>query len=153
MDTVFEEGGLCALGVRYFNDVWEFDVEELTWAEVGPASGAMPGPRGGCRIAVYGDSLLVYGGHSVAVDRKDKSETETCYDDTWAMDLATHQVTTVWHPGLPRTTSLKRKFRAFVLPYLGVAPHCLWRKYAHGRFFGSTVILGLCPMNNQKLHD
>ena len=36
--------------------------------------------------------MFLYGGHTVAVDPSDKSETETVHDDMWALDLLTHQV-------------------------------------------------------------
>lgn len=39
-----------------------------------------------------GDIMFLYGGHTVAVDPSDKSETETVHDDMWALDLLTHQV-------------------------------------------------------------
>ena len=35
--------------------------------------------------------MFMYGGHSVAVDPSDKSETETVHDDMWALDLLTYQ--------------------------------------------------------------
>ena len=36
--------------------------------------------------------MFLYGGHTVAVDPSDKSETETVHDDMWALDLLTYQV-------------------------------------------------------------
>ena len=39
-----------------------------------------------------GDTLLLFGGHTVEVDPTDKSEREIVHDDIWALDLATYQV-------------------------------------------------------------
>lgn len=54
---------------RYYNDVWELDLAELTWRAVGPPPGAGPAPcpRSGVGLAIDGDSLLVYGGYSKEV--------------------------------------------------------------------------------------
>lgn len=58
----------CPLPVlaRYYNDVWEFSLEELKWAPLGPKPGQVaPSPRGGCQLALYGDALFMFGGYSV----------------------------------------------------------------------------------------
>ncbi len=34
----------------------------------------------------------MYGGHTVVVDKEDKSEVERVHDDLWALDLQTLQV-------------------------------------------------------------
>ena len=39
---------------RYFNDLWEYDIEELRWRGVSPGSAARPSPRGGSQVAVAG---------------------------------------------------------------------------------------------------
>ena len=40
---------LCALGRRYYNDLWLFDTEELRWEQVA-RPGVAPAPRGGCQV-------------------------------------------------------------------------------------------------------
>ncbi|KAK9845440.1 hypothetical protein WJX81_006475 [Elliptochloris bilobata] len=92
---------------QYFNDLWEYDIEELRWRSVPPGSAARPSPRGGSQVAVAGDTLFLYGGHSVEVDPADKSETETVHDDMWALDLLTYQWERVRRAGMapsPRTS-------------------------------------------------
>ena len=39
---------------RYYNDLWEYDIEELRWRSVSPSSAARPSPRGGSQVAVAG---------------------------------------------------------------------------------------------------
>ena len=47
---------------RYFNDVWQFDLEELRWTPLGPKPGqSAPAPRGGCQLALDGHKLYVFG--------------------------------------------------------------------------------------------
>ena len=61
-------------GCRYFNDVWSFCLEDFKWTPLGPKPGhAAPAPRGGCQLALYGDSLFIFGGYSVQVQH-DKGE-------------------------------------------------------------------------------
>lgn len=79
----------AAKDVRYFNDVWEFDIGELTWQQV-TTGGSSPKPRGGCQMVIHEDTLILYGGHSVEV-AKDKTETETVFSDLWALDLKSFQ--------------------------------------------------------------
>jgi hypothetical protein len=51
---------------RYYNDLWEFSLEELKWTPLGPKPGhAAPSPRGGCQLAVAGDVMYLFGGYSV----------------------------------------------------------------------------------------
>lgn len=50
----------------YYNDVWSFDLEELKWSPLGPKPGqSAPAPRGGCQLALHGDTLFIFGGFSV----------------------------------------------------------------------------------------
>lgn len=78
-----------AKDVRYFNDVWEFDLGELTWRQV-TTGGSPPRPRGGCQMVAHEDNLILYGGHSVEV-AKDRSETESVFSDLWTLDLKSFQ--------------------------------------------------------------
>lgn len=44
-------GCLC----RYYNDLWVYNMEELSWRSVGRAGSNGPSPRGGCQLAVHAD--------------------------------------------------------------------------------------------------
>ena len=91
MQTAAERPGRPAR--RYFNDTWVFDTEALSWQAVGREGGfARPSARGGCQLAVHGERMFLYGGHTVIVDCRDKSEREVVHDDLWALDLSTFQV-------------------------------------------------------------
>lgn len=39
-----------------------------------------------------GDTLFLFGGHTLLVDPSDKSETDVVHDDVWALDLDSYQV-------------------------------------------------------------
>jgi hypothetical protein len=39
-----------------------------------------------------GDTMFLFGGHTLVVDPADKSESDVVHDDVWALDLNTHQV-------------------------------------------------------------
>lgn len=50
--------------VRYYNDLWELDVNETSWTPVGdPSAGPWPPCRSGCQMMLQGDTLYVYGGY------------------------------------------------------------------------------------------
>lgn len=55
------------------------------------AGGAWLMLRGTCAVHA-GDTLLLFGGHTVEIDSTDKSEREIVHDDIWALNLATYQV-------------------------------------------------------------
>jgi hypothetical protein len=76
----------------YYNDTWAYDLEQLKWAAAGRPGGAAPGARGGCQLAVHGDALFLYGGHTVVVDKSDRSERDIVHDDLWRLDLGSFQV-------------------------------------------------------------
>ena len=75
--------------VRYYNDVWEFDVDELKWTLL-EIKGSCPEPRGGCQLALHGDVLFVFGGHSMVWEKA--GETDEVFDDIWALHLESLQV-------------------------------------------------------------
>ncbi len=75
----------CRLAVhcrtrRYYNDLWELNLETMKWTSLGPgpgtasaalaaaagggAGGPWPSPRSGCGMTVVGDTLWVFGGYS-----------------------------------------------------------------------------------------
>ena len=47
---------------------------------------------GGCQLALHGDVLYLYSGHTVTVDKEDRSESDTVHDDLWSLDLNTFVV-------------------------------------------------------------
>lgn len=44
--------GLAQL-CRYFNDLWAFDLEELSWQQLSKPGTVGPRPRGGCQMVVH----------------------------------------------------------------------------------------------------
>lgn len=100
-------GGFYDTGktTRYYNDVWVFDLDSLTWENKQNALGATgPSPRGGCQLALHAETSTVYviGGYSVkhstksnVVGSKSKGKKEVddddekgiVHDDIWALDL------------------------------------------------------------------
>nr|XP_031544724.1 kelch domain-containing protein 4 isoform X3 [Vicugna pacos] len=55
----------------YYNDVYAFNLDTLTWSKLSP-SGAGPTPRSGCQMSVTAQgSIVVYGGYSKQRVRKD----------------------------------------------------------------------------------
>ena len=114
---------------RYYNDVWVFDLDKLTWEEKRIA-GSEPTPRGGCQLALHQETSTVYvvGGYSTskaggkggnagsstdARDKKDRSkgdeddERGTVHDDIWALDLLSWSWQKVKKEGMvptPRTS-------------------------------------------------
>ena len=64
--------------------MWEFDIDELKWTLL-DIKGSCPDPRGGCQLALHGDVLFVFGGHSMVWERG--GEADKVFDDVWALDL------------------------------------------------------------------
>eukprot|EP00877_Chromochloris_zofingiensis_P007071 jgi/Chrzof1/2617/Cz11g22180.t1 len=88
-------GGFYDTGVdvKYYNDLWELSLTELTWTCVGSPSGACPPARSGCQMVVHGDVLYMYGGYSKTKDEEDADmEFGKAHDDLWALDLNTYKV-------------------------------------------------------------
>lgn len=75
---------------RYFSDVWTYDTQALKWECRHTGASSAPTPRGGGQVAVHGDVLYAFGGHSVWVE--DKREREKVHDEVWALDLLKWQV-------------------------------------------------------------
>ena len=84
--------------IRYYGDLWAFDIGELKWAPLGgPPGGQAPSPRSACQLALHGDVLFLYGGYSKAADEADADvEHGTAHDDMWALDLRTYAVRRPW---------------------------------------------------------
>ncbi|GLI65322.1 hypothetical protein VaNZ11_008865 [Volvox africanus] len=93
-------GGFYDTGrdVKYYNDLWELNLETMKWTSLGggPAGNAgagalWPSPRSGCGLAVVGDTLWVFGGYSKAKDDEDEDlEHGKAMDDVWACNLTTY---------------------------------------------------------------
>ena len=47
---------------------------------------------GGCQLSLHGDKLYLYSGHTVVVDKEDRTESDVVHDDLWALDLNTFAV-------------------------------------------------------------
>lgn len=99
-------GGFYDTGktTRYYNDVWVFDLDSLTWENKQNALGSTgPSPRGGSQLALHAEKATIYviGGYSVkqtinsstlASKGKGKKEGDDdekgiVHDDVWALDL------------------------------------------------------------------
>ena len=59
---------------------------------------------GGCQLALHGDKLFLYSGHTVVVDKADKTETDLVHDDLWSLDLGTF---TVRYPPMQQCSMLR----------------------------------------------
>ncbi|GMH39779.1 hypothetical protein BSKO_07677 [Bryopsis sp. KO-2023] len=94
-DKIVLFGGFTDTGlekVRYYNDVWVFDLSSLQWSSVGKADGFAPSPRGGSRVTVFEDRFYVYGGYSKVADDEDGDlEHGKVQDDMWILDLKTYK--------------------------------------------------------------
>lgn len=71
--------------------MWGYNLEEQRWEAIKQPGSNKPSPRGGCQLAVSGDRLLLYGGHTVSIDKADGDESERVHDDLWSLDLITLQ--------------------------------------------------------------
>ncbi|KAG2454221.1 hypothetical protein HYH02_001255 [Chlamydomonas schloesseri] len=90
-------GGFYDTGreVKYYNDLWELNLESMKWTSLGPAAagatGQWPSPRSGCGMAVAGDTLWVFGGYSKAKDDDDPDlEHGKTMEDIWACNTTTY---------------------------------------------------------------
>ncbi|KDD76720.1 hypothetical protein H632_c127p0, partial [Helicosporidium sp. ATCC 50920] len=118
-------GGFYDAGkeVRFFNDVWRYDLAEGRWECLAPPPGTIaPAPRGGCQVCVHQDSLVVVGGYSraevagskapattrkAAADSDSEEEGGTVHTDVWIMDLETRRWERAKRSGMapgPRTS-------------------------------------------------
>ena len=69
--------------------MWTYDIDSMQWAC--HSKGGGPSPRGGHQLALHGDSLFAFGGHTAWVE--DGQEREKVHDEVWKLDLKTYQVT------------------------------------------------------------
>ena len=72
--------------------MWTYDTNSMQWAC--HSRGGGPSPRGGHQLALHGDCLFAFGGHTAWVE--DRQEREKVHDEVWKLDLKTYQVR--WAP-------------------------------------------------------
>ncbi|KAK4798380.1 hypothetical protein SAY86_030706 [Trapa natans] len=77
--------------VRYFNDLYVFDLDNYKWQEIKPRPGAMwPSARSGFQFFLYQDEIFLYGGYSKEISSdKNNSEKGIVHSDMWSLDPRT----------------------------------------------------------------
>ncbi|KAI5401159.1 hypothetical protein KIW84_065850 [Lathyrus oleraceus] len=89
--------------VRYYNDLFVFDLDQFKWQEIKPKPGAMwPSGRSGFQLFVYQDDIFLYGGYSKEVSSdKNASEKGIVHSDMWSLDPKTWEWNKVKKSGMP----------------------------------------------------
>ncbi|KAL5192116.1 Kelch domain-containing protein 4 [Glycine soja] len=89
--------------VRYYNDLFVFDLDQFKWQEIKPKPGAMwPTARSGFQLFVYQDDIFLYGGYSKEVSSdKSNSEKGIVHSDMWSLDPKTWEWNKVKKSGMP----------------------------------------------------
>ncbi|KAK7350682.1 hypothetical protein VNO77_09553 [Canavalia gladiata] len=89
--------------VRYYNDLFVFDLDQFKWQEIKPKPGAMwPTGRSGFQLFVYQDEIFLYGGYSKEVSSdKNTSEKGIVHSDMWSLDPKTWEWNKVKKSGMP----------------------------------------------------
>ncbi|XP_020203821.1 kelch domain-containing protein 4 isoform X1 [Cajanus cajan] len=89
--------------VRYYNDLFVFDLDQFKWQEIKPKPGAMwPTGRSGFQLFVYQDDIFLYGGYSKEVSSdKNNSEKGFVHSDMWSLDPKTWEWNKVKKSGMP----------------------------------------------------
>ncbi|XP_050223976.1 uncharacterized protein LOC126673761 [Mercurialis annua] len=89
--------------VRYYNDLYIFDLDQFKWQEMKPKLGAMwPSARSGFQFFVYQDEIYLYGGYSKEVSSdKNSSEKGIVHSDMWSLDPRTWEWSKVKKSGMP----------------------------------------------------
>ncbi|KAL9434059.1 hypothetical protein AB3S75_028819 [Citrus x aurantiifolia] len=89
--------------VRYYNDLYVFDLDQFKWQEIKPRLGSMwPSPRSGFQFFVYQDEVFLYGGYSKEVSTdKNQSEKGSIHSDLWSLDPRTWEWSKVKKIGMP----------------------------------------------------
>eukprot|EP00192_Tetraselmis_astigmatica_P005231 CAMPEP_0117671142 /NCGR_PEP_ID=MMETSP0804-20121206/13165_1 /TAXON_ID=1074897 /ORGANISM="Tetraselmis astigmatica, Strain CCMP880" /LENGTH=530 /DNA_ID=CAMNT_0005479561 /DNA_START=26 /DNA_END=1618 /DNA_ORIENTATION=+ len=83
-------GGYYDVGaeMKYYNDLWVLDIDNLQWNPAGDPFGPTPSPRSGCQMVVHGDLMYMHGGYSKVKDEDEPDmEHGSAHDDTWVLDL------------------------------------------------------------------
>ncbi|KAL5070346.1 hypothetical protein RYX36_021233 [Vicia faba] len=89
--------------VRYYNDLFVFDLDQFKWQEIKPKPGALwPTGRSGFQLFVYQDDIFLYGGYSKEVSTdKNASEKGIVHSDMWSLDPKTWEWNKVKKSGMP----------------------------------------------------
>lgn len=89
--------------VRYYNDLYVFDLDQFKWQEIKPRLGSMwPSARSGFQFFVYQDEVFLYGGYSKEVSTdKNQSEKGIVHSDLWSLDPRTWEWNKVKKTGMP----------------------------------------------------
>ena len=74
--------------LRYYNDLWELDLDTLKWSALGAPGALAPPPRSGCQLALHAEAgtLFMYGGYRKEPG-DDDVELGVALADCWALDL------------------------------------------------------------------
>ncbi|XP_065873843.1 uncharacterized protein [Euphorbia lathyris] len=88
--------------VRYYNDLYIFDLDQFKWQEIKPKLGGIwPGARSGFQFFVYQDEIFLYGGYSKEVSsEKSTSEKGIVHSDMWSLDPRTWEWNKVKKSGM-----------------------------------------------------
>ncbi|KMZ57336.1 Kelch domain-containing protein 4 [Zostera marina] len=89
--------------VRYYNDLFVFDLDLFKWQEIKPKLGCMwPTPRSAFQLSVFQDEILLYGGYSKVVSSAtNSSEKGIVHSDMWSLDPRTWEWSKVKKGGMP----------------------------------------------------
>ncbi|XP_030458240.1 uncharacterized protein LOC115678895 [Syzygium oleosum] len=89
--------------VRYYNDLFVFDLDQYKWQEIKPRPGSMwPSARSGFQFFVHQDEIFMYGGYSKEVSTdKNSSEKGIVHADMWSLDPRTWEWNKVKKIGMP----------------------------------------------------
>ncbi|KAM3751901.1 hypothetical protein ACB098_04G146700 [Castanea mollissima] len=89
--------------VRYYNDLYVFDLDQYKWQEVKPSPGSMwPSARSGFQFFVNQDEIFLYGGYYKEVSSdKSSSEKGIVHSDMWSLDPRTWEWNKVKKSGMP----------------------------------------------------
>ncbi|KAF8021545.1 hypothetical protein BT93_G1863 [Corymbia citriodora subsp. variegata] len=89
--------------VRYYNDLFVFDLDQYKWQEIRPRPGSMwPSAQSGFQFFVHQDEIFLYGGYSKEVSNdKSSSEKGIVHADMWSLDPRTWEWNKVKKIGMP----------------------------------------------------
>ncbi|KAE8123982.1 hypothetical protein FH972_018895 [Carpinus fangiana] len=89
--------------VRYYNDLYIFDLDQFKWQEIKPRPGSMwPSARSGFQFFVNQDEIFLYGGYSKEISSdKNSSEKGIVHSDMWSLDPRTWEWNKVKKSGMP----------------------------------------------------
>jgi N-acetylneuraminic acid mutarotase len=79
--------------MKYYNDLWMFDVDEWRWEALGDVRAKWPAARSGFQWVLHGDQIVMHGGYAKARDEEDAElEHGVALEDTWVWDIPTCKV-------------------------------------------------------------